>query len=424
MTEIDPRIGLLVGGKYRILELLGSGGMGGVYVGRDEELGGAVAVKFLHRSFGQETALRARFRREAQALSRLRHPGVVSLLHFGEHDEELFVVMELVSGRPLSQVIDAESPLALPFVVTVFAELLAVLEFAHGEGVVHRDVKPSNVMILPGDRVKLIDFGLVRLPEAPEKLTRAGVAQGTPEYMSPEQSQGESVEAASDVYSAAVLLYECIAGTGPFDGDSAALLMTQHLFVDPPPLKTRGHKRDVPAALESIVRRALSKKPHERPTAGAMRAELLAFAKGTDTVTLNERGAEARQRDATLDRDQRAPTGRPAPPEASPPPDATVLIRVNDPARATALRSALGARGLPVAAHDVDPASATGALVVSAADGLATLGRPGVPVLVVDVDGADATVAAIRAGASDIAMKGADDSRIAAQVARLLRRKR
>jgi eukaryotic-like serine/threonine-protein kinase len=227
------RVGTVIAGKYRVQEVLGRGGMGDVYSGIDEELGGRVAVKFLHRMFGNDSDLRARFRREAQALSRLRHPGIVSLLQFGEHEEELFVVMELVTGKALSDLLD-EAPLSVPFVATVFSELFEILEFAHEAGVVHRDVKPSNVMVLPGNRVKLIDFGLARLPETQEKLTRAGVVHGTPEYMSPEQALGENVEAPGDIYSTGVLLYECLAGDGPFEGGSAAMLMSQHLFGDPP----------------------------------------------------------------------------------------------------------------------------------------------------------------------------------------------
>lgn len=424
MSDLEQRLGLVVGGKYRVEEVLGAGGMGAVYSGVDEELGGAVAVKFLHRVYGRDPSLRARFRREAQALSRLRHPGIVSLLQFGEHDEELFVVMELVTGKPLCHLIDDGAVLSIPFVVTIFAELLAVLEFAHEQGVVHRDVKPSNVMILPGDRVKLIDFGLVRLPESQEKLTTAGIAHGTPEYMSPEQTQGEEAEAASDIYSAGVLLYECIAGEGPFDGGSA-MLMTQHLFVEPPLLKTRGHKRDVPTALESIVRRALAKKAHERPTAAAMRAELLAFLKGTDAVSLTERGVEARQRDAALDREERALTDRPRAAALGTSAEGHVSVQVRDPARAAAIRSALGASGIASAAEGSDLAPTIAALVVSAADGPEIARpRPDVPVLVIDVDGTEATVRAIRAGASDVALKGTSDSKVAAQVARLLRRKR
>ncbi len=426
--ETSERIGIVVAGKYRVGEVLGRGGMGVVYRGTDEELGGTVAVKFLHRMFTWDPALRERFRREAQALARLRHPGIVSLLHFGEHEGETFMVMELVTGSPLSKLIDA-GPLSLPFVATIFDELLEVLELAHAAEIVHRDIKPSNVMVLPGDRIKLLDFGLVHLPDRSEKLTMTGIAHGTPDYMSPEQSQGEAVGPPSDVYSAGVLLYECIAGEAPFDGASGAVLMAQHLFVEPPPMKTRGHERDVPPALEQLVQRALAKKPHERPTAAEMRVELAAISKGTDAVTLARASAEARQRDALASRGERALTGRPS--AALPEPassEAFVEIRIGDPSRAIELRNALAVAGVRARMAERDAAiePGAGAIVASAADGMELVRRATearVPVLVVDVNDALGTRDAIRAGAADIVARGAD-WKVAPQVNRLLRRRR
>lgn len=438
----EDRAGTLIEGKYRVGELIGRGGMGAVYRGADEALGGVVAIKFLHRMFAWDPALRARFRREAQALSRVRHPGIVSLLDFGELEGEPYMVMEYLEGRPLSQLIEA-GPLALPFIAKIFDELLEVIDVAHAAGLVHRDIKPSNVMILPGDRIKLLDFGLVRLPDGQEKLTLTGIAHGTPDYMSPEQSQGELAGPASDVYSASVLLYECLAGESPFEGASGAVVMAQHLFVEPPPMNTRGHKREIPRALEELVRRGLAKRPLDRPTAAGMRAELAAILKGTDPLTLSDQSAQERRRTALLTRGERTVTGRPGPlrtprgPGADRVSDsehrgaavAPVEIRVKDEARATAIRNALAVGGVTakIVRGDEELQPTLGAVVLSASDGLDLVlaaAAKRVPSLVVDVGSSGATRDCIRAGASDIVLSGGADSKLAPLVTRLLRRKR
>ena len=295
-AELDPHLGVVVGGRFRVEELLGAGGMARVYRATQLSLGEDVAVKFLSRVFSAEPELRERFRREALALARLRHPGVVSIVDFGDHDGELYIAMELLRGRTLAEVME-EGGGRLPVVrlAPVFDQLLSVLEAAHATGIVHRDVKPSNVVLLDsadrGEHVKLLDFGLAHVPTEGPKLTQTGVVQGTPAYMSPEQCKGELALAPSDVYSVGVVLYEAICGRAPFDGGGAPILMSQHMFVDPPPMSEIAGG-PVPAGLEEVVRQALRKAPADRPTVAELRVMLTAAFRGTDPVTLAEQATE------------------------------------------------------------------------------------------------------------------------------------
>ncbi|MBX3232983.1 MAG: serine/threonine protein kinase, partial [Labilithrix sp.] len=343
----DPRLGSTVHGKYEITSLVGRGGMGAVYRATHRELGEPVAIKFLHPMFASTAELRERFRREAVALARLRHRCIVSLLDYGEDAGEHYMVLELVSGRPLSDVL-GDGPLSLPFVTAVFDQLLEVLEVAHEADIVHRDIKPSNVMIVGADHVKLLDFGLVQLPIASlEKLTDVGVVHGTPDYMAPEQCEGKETTPATDIYSVGVMLYECLAGKTPFDGRGAAQLMAAHLFLEPPSMESRGAQAELPRALEDLVHRALSKLPDARPRAGAFRRELAAIFRGTDPRSLAEGAARERARGAALSRSERAVTGvtaadgAPRADGATTPASSRVHIRITDAGRATELQTAL-----------------------------------------------------------------------------------
>ena len=433
----DPRLGATVGEKYRIAALIGRGGMGAVYRATHIELDEPVAIKFLHPVFASTPELRARFRREAVALARLRHRCIVSLLDFGEHAGEPFMVMELMSGKPLADVI-AGRPVSMPFIASVFDQLLEVLAVAHGAGIVHRDIKPSNVMIVASDHVKLLDFGLVQLPGASiEKLTETGMVHGTPEYMAPEQCEGKETSAAADIYSVGVMLYECLTGNSPFDGPGAAQLMVQHLFVEPPPLASRGGAEDLPRALEDLVLRSLSKLPEARPAAEAMRRELAAIIRGTDPLSVAENASRERTRVAALSRGERAVTGRIAAPAETPArPLARVELRIGDASRASLLRSALAVAGIgaviapPAKAGDSSGAGrgeATDVVILSATEGLDELRRAvleGAAAIVVDVRDVDQTRDCIRAGASDFVAAETADAELATRVTRLLRRPR
>jgi serine/threonine-protein kinase len=433
----DPRLGATVGGKYLVASLLGRGGMGAVYRATHIDLGEPLAIKFLHPMFVTTPELRSRFRREAVALARLRHPGIVSLLDFGEHEGEPYMVMELVRGRSLADVI-AESRVSLPFVASIFDQLLEVLEVAHSRDIVHRDIKPSNVMVVATDRVKLLDFGLVQLPGASiERITATGTVHGTPDYMSPEQCEGKETGAATDVYSVGVMLYECLAGKPPFDGAGAAQLMAQHLFVEPLPLAARGAPADLPRALEDLVHRAMAKTPDARPTAAVMRSELAAIIRGTDPLSLAEGAARERARVAALSRGERAVTGRVAAAADTPArSSARIDLRMADGSRASLVRSALAVAGIPAViasrgaadTPNVEPRGERPDIVVlSANDGLDELHRAvleGVATIVLDVRDVEQTRAMIRAGASDLMAVETPDAELAARVIRLLRRHR
>lgn len=447
----DPRLGHVVAGRYRLDAVLGEGGMGVVYRGTHVALGEAVAVKFLKAEWTAKPEFRARFRREAVILAKLRHPGIVSVLDFGEDSGDLFMVMELVNGTPLSDLVGEKGKvLGRLRTFGVFDELLAVLEAAHDEGIVHRDMKPENVMLVTGkdrqDRVKVLDFGIAYLDDGGatgQRLTETGTIRGTPQYMSPEQCKGAEVGAPSDVYSVGVMLFEALTGSLPFDAVEVTGLMVQHMFVEAPLMRETGTKPDVSRGLEALVHRTLAKRPEERPTARAFREELAAIAKGTDVASFEDRAAEERTRNAALSRSDRAITGVTRAAEASlegatSTSSETVLVWA-DAARASELRTALAVHGLRAELHasegapaESSAASAKALVVASSQAGSAeskiASTRGGafarVPVLVVDAASAAETAALVRAGASDVALASATDDEIVKKVRRLVRRGR
>ncbi len=439
MTEAhDKRIGSLVGGKYVISRVLGRGGMGTVYKALHRDLGESVAIKFLHAAFADDRELRARFRREAVALARLRHPGIVSLLDVSGAEDEPFIVMELVRGNSLQSVLeDNPGTIALQRIGAIFGPLLEVLDVAHGEGIVHRDVKPSNVMLLESDHVKLLDFGLVHLPgKDVEKLTETGIVHGTPDYMSPEQCHGDATGPPTDVYAVGVMLFEALAGRLPFEGKGPAALMAAHLFVEPPRMEERSLGRTIASPLEELVRAAIAKSATERPTAREMRHELSSILRGTDHATLAEQAGRERLRVGALSRSERALTGSRIDAAAPQPGALHVLIWSRDEARASSIRCALAVSGVVARVERGDALTtsilpAPSAILLLHGDGSLTARLThartifvGVPVLVVDVSGPEATTDVIRAGASDMILAGAPDSDLSSRLARLARRKR
>jgi serine/threonine-protein kinase len=276
----EARIGRVLAGRYRLQSVLARGAMGVLYRGTHELLGGPIAVKFLHGPWAQLPEYRARFKREARLLAQLRHPGVVSVLDYGEDEGTPYLVMELLVGHTLREEM-REGLVPFARVVAVIVELLTILAVAHREGVVHRDIKPENVMVLEGDldervRIKLFDFGLAYADDQPEgkRLTEPNTVHGTPLYMSPEQCRAKPVTAASDVYSVGVMLYELLCGALPFGGDGSTDVFAQQVFVEPPSMEERG-VRAVPEALEAVALAAMRKKPEARPTVEALRAMLI-----------------------------------------------------------------------------------------------------------------------------------------------------
>jgi tRNA A-37 threonylcarbamoyl transferase component Bud32 len=251
----------LLAGRYELEGVLGHGGMAEVFLGTDRVLGRRIAVKVLADRFARDTSFVTRFRREAQSAAALNHPNVVSVFDTGSDDGTHFIVMEYIRGKTLSEVIREDAPL-LPQRAAEIAEGVAqALAFAHQAGIIHRDVKPGNIMLTPTGDVKVMDFGIARAT-ASESLTQTATVLGTATYFSPEQAQGEPVDARSDIYSLGVVLYEMLTGRPPFSGDSAVTIAYKHVREDPvPPSRLNP---DVPAALDAVVMKCLAKNPENR----------------------------------------------------------------------------------------------------------------------------------------------------------------
>jgi serine/threonine-protein kinase len=269
----------LLGGRYQVGELLGYGGMAEVHKGRDLRLGRDVAIKMLRTDLARDDTFQLRFRREAQNAASLNHPAIVAVYDTGEErgatGESLpYIVMEFVNGRTLKEVLAAEGRLMPRRALEITAEIAAALDFSHRHGIIHRDIKPGNVMLTQTGQVKVMDFGIARaLASGASTMTQTSAVIGTAQYLSPEQARGESVDARSDVYATGCVLYELLCGQPPFVGDSPVSVAYQHVREDakPPSLINR----DVSPAIDAIVLKALAKNPQNRyQSAGEMRADV------------------------------------------------------------------------------------------------------------------------------------------------------
>jgi serine/threonine-protein kinase len=260
MAELEP--GTIVDDRYRVLSRLGSGGMADVFCAEDQQLGRKVALKLLHRRFAEDPGFVERFRREAQAAAGLNHPNVVSVYDRGSHDGTYYIVMEYLPGRTLKQLIRDEAPLDPVRAIDITIQILKAARFAHRRGVIHRDLKPHNVMVEDdSDHIKVTDFGIARAGAS--DMTETGSIMGTAQYLSPEQAQGHAVNATSDLYSIGVVLYELLTGRVPFDAESAVTIALKHVSEAPvPPSKLNPN---VPPELEQVVLWALNKDPVHRP---------------------------------------------------------------------------------------------------------------------------------------------------------------
>jgi eukaryotic-like serine/threonine-protein kinase len=260
--------GTLLAGRYEITAPIATGGMGEVWRARDRVLDREVAAKVLRSEFTGDPSFVARFRNEARHTAALTHPNIASVYDYGETEDErgtqlAFLVMELVEGKPLVTILHEEGKLPVDWTLHVLGQAADGLSAAHHAGVVHRDIKPGNLIVRPDGVVKLTDFGIARARDA-TPLTRTGMVVGTAQYLSPEQAQGFEVTAASDVYSLGVVGYECLTGGRPFDGTSQVAVALAHINRPPPPLPA-----NVPPAVRLLIERALAKDPADRFADGA-----------------------------------------------------------------------------------------------------------------------------------------------------------
>jgi len=277
-------IGRLISGRYRLIAPLGEGGMATIWRAIDEQLDREVAVKLLRPQFGSDPGFAARFKQEARSAGGLSHPSIVSVYDYGTDgaDGEQYIVMELIEGRDLSTILRERGALSVDDSVRVAIGVAGALEVAHRKGIVHRDVKPGNILITDTGDVKVTDFGIARaVSEA--SMTVTGTTLGSVHYFSPEQARGDEVTGASDVYALAIVLFEMLTGRRPFEGDSAAAVALKRLNEDAPTPTAIGHP--VPAGLEAILMRALAREQAARyPDAGAFAEALRVWRRHPDAA--------------------------------------------------------------------------------------------------------------------------------------------
>lgn len=295
-----------MGKRYQITEQIGSGGMAVVYKGQDMLLNRPVTIKILREQYANDQAFVERFRQEAQAVARLSHPNIVSIYDVGEEGAYHYLVMEYVPGWSLKEIIRERAPLPVAEAVSLMLQLLEGLEHAHACGIIHRDIKPHNILVTPAGRVKITDFGLARAATE-ATVTFPGSIVGSVHYLSPEQAKGEVATAKSDLYSLSVVFYEMLTGTLPFQGETPVAVAMQHLQSEPPPL--RSFNQSVPPALERLVLKGMAKNPADRfPSAAAMRRELERLTYDADEPTRilvpdavgEERGQETEVKAGTM----------------------------------------------------------------------------------------------------------------------------
>jgi serine/threonine-protein kinase len=379
----------LLDGRYRSEELLGSGGMGEVWRGRDLRLDRPVAIKVLTAAGLDEPSAAERFDREARTAARLSHPHIVGVYDFGTAEDDTYLVMELVEGRTVRSLI-ADGPLPVDRALSIAAQACDGIAAAHAVGVVHRDVKPGNLIVTPAGTVKICDFGIARPPRTAGQNTLTGPATklGTSSYMAPEQALGRPVEPRTDLYGLGCTLYAMLAGGPPFAGDPLTVL---HKHVNEAPPRLRDRRPDVPAELDDLVAELLAKDPAARPTdAGTVRRRLLAMLPSAGPV------APAGVPMLMLAGSTPAPAGGPPAPAALPPgpPVADPVAVPADPsARRPRRRLLLAALAVPAVAllglaaaplldRDTTPSAApTGVAPTPAASSAA----PAVPVVPVTV---------------------------------------
>lgn len=278
-ATVDTLIGRLLG-PYRVVREIGRGAMGVVFEGQDPDSGTRVALKVLPPDPTITDRTVRRFLREAESVARLDHPHIVRILHVGDRGPLYWYAMELLSGRPLDEILEAEGPLPFDRTARLMVQACEAVHFAHGRGIIHRDIKPANILVSSGDRVTVTDFGLAR-PEKAATLTESGALVGTPIYMSPEQVMGrrEEMDRRTDVYALGATLYQVLTGIPPFTGENTQAILQKILEEEPPP--PRRKRKGIPLALDAITRKAMEKAAEHRfQSAGEMAEELRRFLSG------------------------------------------------------------------------------------------------------------------------------------------------
>ena len=328
MAVSDTLIGTLFDGRYQVVRKLGAGGMANVYLAEDQELGRRVAIKILNDRHANDEQFVERFRREAKNAAALSHPNIVSIYDRGEAEGTYYIAMEYLDGRTLKELIVQRGPAPVTVSVEYARQVLSALRFAHRHGIVHRDIKPHNVLVDAEGRVKVTDFGIARAGAS--QMTEAGSIVGTAQYLSPEQARGTDVDQRSDLYSLGVVLYELITGTLPFNGDTPVEIAMKHLSTVPELPSER--RPDVPRDLDLIVMRALAKDPDDRyESAEEMDADLERFLRGAAVSPLTEESATQIMRAPTAPLAATAATMVSPPRRAAPLPPPPVYYDLEEP---------------------------------------------------------------------------------------------
>jgi serine/threonine-protein kinase len=321
----DSLIDTLFDGRYRIQRKLGAGGMADVYLAEDQELGRRVAIKILNGRHANDDQFIERFRREAKNAAALNHPNIVSIYDRGEAEDTYYIAMEFLDGRTLKELIVSRGAAPINVAIEYARQILSALRFAHRHGIVHRDIKPHNVLVDAEGRVKVTDFGIARAGAS--QMTETGSIVGTAQYLSPEQAKGGEIDQRSDLYSLGVVLYELLTGKTPFDGETPVEIAMKHLSTTPKPPSTL--RPDVPPELDMVVMRALAKNPDERyQSADEMEGDLERVARGAKvSATTVDTATQVMRRPAAVTAGASATAATmiaPAPAEAATPQTAVV----------------------------------------------------------------------------------------------------
>jgi eukaryotic-like serine/threonine-protein kinase len=350
MTTSDTLIDRTFDRRYVIKRKLGSGGMADVYLAEDQELGRRVALKLLDERHASDEQFVERFRREAQSAAGLNHPNIVSIFDRGRAEGTYYIAMEYLDGRTLKELLIRNGPTPIPIAIDYARQILGALSFAHRNGIIHRDIKPHNIIVGTDGRLKVTDFGIAR--SGTSQMTEAGSIVGTAQYLSPEQARGAPVDPRSDLYSLGIVLYEMLTGKVPFTGDTPVEIAMKHLSQVPEPPSTL--RPEVPHDLDAVVVRALAKDPDQRyASAEEMDADLARVARGVavsreteDAMTQVMSGAGISAGQQTMVTRPRSVAAPPAPPAYRPP---TPYYDYEEPPRGRSIWPWLLALGLIIA---------------------------------------------------------------------------